>query len=123
MLPLAEIVWSGQEPVIVMLDPATRPGDDVPVPPSATDTGICKLSVTVDVVPPPLSPVPATTSPIGPAGPVGPVGPVGPAGPVGPTCSTTFAPRLGLNRFQLQVVEPDVVHQYVCPLDAGCMQL
>lgn len=41
--PTPLIVWFGQLPVIVMLEPATRPGDEVPLPPFATDNGRVRL--------------------------------------------------------------------------------
>ena len=64
--PVELIVWLGQVPEMVTLLPATRLGEDVPVPPFATDTGVDRFTVTVPDVPPPKSPVPAVTPVIEP---------------------------------------------------------
>lgn len=45
--PTPFMVWLGQVPVIVIFEPADKPGVEVPVPPLATDNGKVRLGPTV----------------------------------------------------------------------------
>jgi hypothetical protein len=61
-----EIVWLGQLPVTDMLDPATRPGVAVPVPPKDVDKGVVAVARFPRRFPPVLltvtTPLEATTA-------------------------------------------------------------